>query len=541
MKNLAKLFADLENDRQRYVDRAVACAQVTIPQAFPDPKITDRTEDLTVPWQSVGADGLSSLSAKLKQVLFPSNLPFFRLALSQSTLEDIRQGLEEQSAGDTDAYRQGLDAILEDTDNIFSLYEQEAVKLMEARGDGPKQYQVFLQLLLAGNVLIKDTRVSREFSVCRLDSYVALRDDTGKLLKCVLREDMHKDTILSLPSVSKDLRAKLEDFFGKPENEHRATYSVYTGQILQSNGKYKVTQEISSEISMTDETRVELSEATFDSDDLPLRPLRLYDSPGESYSRSYVDQFLGDLKTLDGIYQAIAEGAAAASRFIWLVSPNSQTDPDDLNNAKNGDAITGVPGDVTPLSAEGKVRDLQAAYQLADRLESRIGKAFLLTSSLQRDAERVTATEIAQLIRELETQLGGIYSILSQEFQRPYVWFLLSALKSLPKLPKDAVESAIITGQDALGRTEELQRLDQFLGRVGQFGPEALQYIQIGEVLQRTGRSLGVPQLSAIMKSEDQVQQERQAAMEAQQQAEIQRQVAGPVAKAQVEAAQQQP
>ena len=47
--------------------------------------------------------------------------------------------------------------------------------------------------------------------------------------------------------------------------------------------------------------------------------------------------------------------------------------------------------------------------------------AFLLNTAIQRDAERVTAQEIRYMAQQLETAMGGIYSLLSQEFQLPLV------------------------------------------------------------------------------------------------------------------------
>jgi hypothetical protein len=513
--SLYKEYQGHTTDRDAYRLRAEAAASVTIPSAFP-PDGWDKTEDLPVPWQSVGADGLASLASKLKQVLFPSNVPFFRLSLTQKEIERVVEDIEVAAQEGQGDFQELFEQFRQDTDTVLALYETESMKLMETRGDGPKQYDVFLQLLLAGNCLIKDTRISREFSVHRLDSYVVVRDDTGRALKVILKECLSRESLEDLPNIKPEAKEALQEFFDNPENKDLKEFELYTGAKLKGDN-YEVTQEI---CGIDKDKPLEVSKTTFKSHDLPLRALRLYDSGGENYSRGYVEQYMGDLRTLDGIYKAITEGTAAATRFIWLVSPNSQTDPEDFNKARNGDAITGNPNDITPLSAEGKIRDLQSAYQLADRIEARIGKAFLLHSSVQRDAERVTATEVARLIQELETQLGGIYSILSQEFQRPYVWFLLKALKALPPLDLDMVESAIITGQDALGRTEELQRIDQFLARVANL-PNGPMYLNTTDILQRVGKSLAVPELNTLIKSEEQVQQEVQQAQAQQAQLEM--------------------
>ena len=51
--------------------------------------------------------------------------------------------------------------------------------------------------------------------------------------------------------------------------------------------------------------------------------LRFNSVDGEDYGRGRVEEFLGDLKTLEGLSQALVEGSAAAAKVIFLVSPSS--------------------------------------------------------------------------------------------------------------------------------------------------------------------------------------------------------------------------
>ena len=64
-----------------------------------------------------------------------------------------------------------------------------------------------------------------------------------------------------------------------------------------------------------------------------------------------------------------------------------------------------------------------------------------MARSVQRDAERVTAAEVTLMANELENSLGGIYSILTQEFQLKYLKKDAHAIRSgkAPKLPKRLV------------------------------------------------------------------------------------------------------
>jgi len=80
----------------------------------------------------------------------------------------------------------------------------------------------------------------------------------------------------------------------------------------------------------------------------------------------------------------------------------------------------GMAGDVTTIQLE-KYNDFKLAFEVSKEIEKRISQAFLLAGSVTRDGERVTAKEIQYMINELEDSLGGIYSILSQEFQLPLI------------------------------------------------------------------------------------------------------------------------
>lgn len=122
---------------------------------------------------------------------------------------------------------------------------------------------------------------------------------------------------------------------------------------------------------------------------------------------------------------------------------------------------------------------------------------------------------------ELESSLGGLYSLLSTELQIPLVNRLLTTLtkkKKLPKLPKNIATPVIITGVEALGRGNDLQKLDLFLAGAAQVvGPEAVaQYVNVGEYFKRRATSLGI-KTDALIKSEEQMMQEMQMAQQAQQ------------------------
>ena len=162
------------------------------------------------------------------------------------------------------------------------------------------------------------------------------------------------------------------------------------------------------------------SRGSYALDKNPFIPLRFSRIDGESYGRGFVEEYIGDLKSLEALQQAIVEGSAASAKVLFLVRPNGTTKARVLAESPNGAIVNGDANDVTTLQVQ-KSGDFSIAYQTIQAITERLSFAFLLNSSVQRQAERVTAEEVRYMAQELETALGGVYSILSQEFQMPLI------------------------------------------------------------------------------------------------------------------------
>ena len=109
----------------------------------------------------------------------------------------------------------------------------------------------------------------------------------------------------------------------------------------------------------------------------PWIPLRFNTVDGESYGRGRVGQFIGDLKSLEGLSQALVEGSAAAAKVVFTVSPSSTTKPSTLAAAGNGAIIQGRPDDIGVIQV-GKTADFRTAYEMTRTLEARLSDAFRL-------------------------------------------------------------------------------------------------------------------------------------------------------------------
>jgi len=124
------------------------------------------------------------------------------------------------------------------------------------------------------------------------------------------------------------------------------------------------------------------------------------------------------------------------------------------------------------------------------------------------------------MAQELESALGGVYSVLSQEFQLPLINLILQKLikeGKMPDFPKGKVKPQVVTGLEALGRGQDLTKLAQFLEYLAPLGPEVIsQKLNVDDYMDRLGASLGID-TGGLIKSEEQLQQEQAQAQEAEQ------------------------
>ena len=477
-------YAKLEGDRKNYTDRAEKCALYTIPMAFPKESDTSSTNYET-PYQSIGARGVNNLTSKLMLALFPPNSPFFRLSLG----EDVQQAL-------------GADpATKQKWEEALNAMERKIMNYMETHQLRVSCNEAILQLIIAGNVLVFLPPAEGGMRLYRLNNYVLTRDGIGNVVEIIAKET------LAFAALPEQAQSCIEG----NENDPDKAYDIYTHTYLEE-GVFKSYQEIEGKI-------IEGSEQQYPIDKSPWIPLRLKKMDGESYGRSFVDEYLGDLKSLEALSKSVVEVAAVASNILYLVNPNSVTRISDLSKAKSGDFVKGRVEDIQILQIN-KTSDLQITEQAIQEISMRLSYAFLLNSAVQRNAERVTAEEIRYVARELEDTVGSIYSILSFEFQLPLIRRFMSQMTMdgvIPDMPQGAqgIEPVITTGIEALGRGHDLAKLDQFI-RYAQVFPEAFQTsVKQAEILRQIATSLGIDS-AAVVKSDEEVAQEQQQAMQMQ-------------------------
>jgi hypothetical protein len=477
----ASRYGELLTLRESYLYRGRECSKYTIPSLVP-PTDSPNHGPFYTPYQSVGARGVRNLAAKLVMALLPTNSAFFRYVLA-------------------DKITNRLDSVTrEKWEKALSLMEQRVLREIERRGLRTHANEAFKHLVVSGNVLIYFPKESDTIRVFPLSQYTVMRDGEGNLLEIVVKEKVAPSTL------PESVRSQAREHCTKHNYKE---IELYTWIKRENDGSFTVHQECCDLI-------IPDSVGRYIKNRVPWLALRWTRIDGEDYGRGLCEEVFGDLTSLEKLSQAIVEGSGAAARILFLVDPNGSTDPKDLEGAPNLAVRMGRKDDVTVAGVD-KFADFSIAKQTADGLELRLNRAFLDSGSVQRQAERVTAEEIRYLAAELENALGGVYSVLSSEFQLPLVELVTASLEGteFPRLNKELVYPTIITGLDALGRSQELMRLDYFVGGAAQnIGPAVYDRLNLSSYLSRRASALGIDDEGLIL-TEEQYQQKIQAAQQA--------------------------
>jgi len=478
-------YDSLSSNRSQFLNTAEEAAKLTIPYLIRgEEDFYKSAKSLSTPWQSVGAKGVVTLAAKLQLALVPVNTSFFKLQVNDGMLGEVEPQVKTE------------------LDLSFAKIERTIMDAIAASDDRVIIHQALKHLVVAGNALVFMGKEG--LKLFPLHRYVLERDGNGNVIEIVTKEKISKKLLPDLD----------DDLIIQDESEDNEDVDVYT-HVRRDNNRFLWHQEVNDKV-----IPKSMSKSPIDS--TPWLPLRFNTLDGEPYGRGRVEEFMGDLKSLEALSQAITEGSAAAAKVVFVVSPSSTTKPQTLAAAGNGAIVQGRPDDIGVVQV-GKQADFATAYQMMQTLEKRLSEAFLILNV--RQSERTTAEEVRMTQMELEQQLGGLFSVLTIEFLVPYLNRKLSVFQKtgdIPKLPKGIVQPTIVAGVNALGRGQDRESLGQFLTMISQtMGPEATQqYINPEEVIKRLAIAQGIDILN-LVRGMQEVQQEQQQAVQQEQQAEL--------------------
>lgn len=483
-------YDQLTSYRNQFLDTAVECSMLTLPYLIKKDLSNETHKRLPTPWQSVGAKSVVNLAAKLMLALLPPQTTFFKLQIRDDALgEEIPPEVRSE------------------LDLSFSKMERMIMDSINGSNDRVVVHQAIKHLIVGGNSLIF---MGKDGLKCfPLNRYVVERDGDGNVLEIVTKELIDRKLLGKDLPMPKPNRVGDEGVKGSNDDD----VEVYTYvRMEKDSGRWVWHQEAFDKI-------LPNSRSTAPKNASPWLTLRFNTVDGEDYGRGRVEEFLGDLKSLESLSQSLVEGSSVAAKCIFLVSPSSTTKPQTIANAGNGAIVQGRPDDVAVVQV-GKTADFRTASEMATTLERRIGEGFLVLNI--RQSERTTAEEVRLTQMELEQNLGGLFSLLTVEFLKPYLertMLVLQRSKQLPAIPKKFVRPTIVAGINSLGRGQDQETLIRFITTISQtMGPESIQkFIDPTEYIKRLAAAQGIDYLNLIKSPEtlqQDMQQQQQMAMQ---------------------------
>jgi len=478
----ASRYAKLASDRTIFLDTARDCAALSLPYLLTPTGLVNG-QKLPTPWQSIGAKGVNVMASKLMLSLFPVTATFFKLQINDGKLA---------SNPDLDA------TIKSEIDLSLSKMERVVMQNIAESQDRVVLHQAMKHLIVTGNVLVY--MGSKGVKLYPLDRFVVVRDGEGQPTEILTVESIDRQFLPEQFQHEEKVVNHTGDNASTPSidvNVGEGEAAVYTWAKLK-DGQWRWRQEVDGEVVPESEGKAPKSTS-------PWLPLRFNVVDGEDYGRGRIEEYLGDLKSLEGLMQAMVEGSAAAAKVVFLVSPSATVKPSTLAKAGNGAIIQGRAEDVTAVQVQ-KQADFASAYQMITQLVQRLSEAFLILTV--RQSERTTAEEIRATQQELNEQLGGIYGNLTAELLRPYLQrklFILQRSGDLPKLPKGVVYPTVIAGIEGIGRGQDRESLMMFLSTISQsMGPEMMMtFINPEEAIKRLAAAQGIDTLKLVKTQEE--------------------------------------
>jgi len=471
--SLKSRFNSLDAKRTQVLERGRQCSGLTIPALLP-PAGFSEDQELITPYQGTGAWAVNNLASKIVLAHLAPNTPFFKETLDVKAAQELKDETE----------------VLDQINSTFAVIERATLQEIEEQALRVPYLLTIKYLIVCGYALLYLPDEGGAISY-RPDQFVVVRDPMGDVLELIIRERIHVSLLPPEVQATAVTKAARDD----------QTVEMYT-QVKRKKRLWYVVQEVCEEL-------IESSRGTYPLDECPWIAPRWSTVAGEHYGRGHVDEYIGDIRSAESLTQSIVEGTAAAAKVLFLNNPNGTTNSKKVSQAKNGDIISGNATDITTLQVQ-KYNDFKVALDTLERLTRAIEQAFLLMASVQRNAERVTAEEFRSMASELDSALGGVYSLLSATLQLPLLRRIQARMRKqgkLPQLPSKFVKPVITTGIDALSRSFELSRIEQFLAGLP---PEALKRIKWEVYLKRRATALNVDVEGMVMTDAEYSQMQQQ-------------------------------
>ncbi len=498
MTTLAEEFKAADQQRATVLQRARKFAAQTIPRVLPEADIKQNSSYI-FPYQILGATGVTNLIGKLLVTLFPTVTPWFSIKPSSMLVNQIDPRSQD-----------AIDALLE-FEKILILRELQIMSFMNTTKYRNKMRSLLEHIIIIGSSLgqvLSNEPKTGKIQTHRFDTFVHKRDGEGEVLWL-----MHQDALAPEEISDEDIAKSginIEELKAKPVGERHVVMT--TRAVRQQSGGMVIKQEMNEKIIRESEEKVTsyLTAGYIEQD-------------GEDYSRSFVEERYGALAALNGCTESILDFSAEASKIYPVIDINEPfIRPKQLmlptGTPLRGNVKGGIVQGVGYIKTD-KQADMRVTLEVTRDIQTVMGKQFLVESEVTPTGERVTATQVIRVARQLEGALGAPYSQIAEELQRPYLDRVIhlmerdNLLVPIPEKFAKLVNIEIFTGLEALGRQADLEKLVSAVQMLSTM-PEAAAKINLDALVQMVFAGHSLDQ-TTLVKTQEQQDAEAQAAIAA--------------------------
>lgn len=499
---IAARFVTDDATRTESLERARLCAALTKPPYLP-PKSRVSGTKFPEAYQSIGSWGVTNFVGAMHAATFPAGLPWFSFSLPPEIENNpnIPDRRKQDMLNDLFAFQVTLQALIDSS----HLDDSENGNVRPAAFFS-RQYSSMTSLAITGDTLdfITDQYRIKRF---RRDKYVTKRDDCGDILYHVTSESV--DPLGSLTPLQRE-KAKIKDTDLKEYVCDRMMPMHTMVEWQPITHTFVIRQEVNGWVVNTSQEPVSPYLSV---------PYELCD--GDDYGVGFVEQNLGDLRSVNNLEKRMLEFAAMCSKFHFLPDQNCQVDRNDLKGdsgtvIEGTRMVGGVCQDLGVLKID-KASDFSVVDKTITRKYASLARNMLIESEITPQRERTTAFQVSRVVAQLQSATGGMSSTIQDEKHIPLIRRLTYMARRdniLEKWPDKSVHVQTLTGLAAIAKQSRLGNLLGAMDVLGRISPNIVQRIDEQTMIDTVFRYSGVHE-PGFIKDDAQMEKERQAAIAA--------------------------
>lgn len=185
----------------------------------------------------------------------------------------------------------------------------------------------------------------------------------------------------------------------------------------------------------------------------------------DDYAVGYAYNYLRLFHLLNHAESSLGEAMAAAASNWPCVRPGSPVTADDMSRKRSGEWTEATEGDLWWFSSVNKVGDWAFVHQKIEGWKNDLATVFAMGIKDRPVGADTTATEILQVIDELNTQTQTLMTSMEETFQRPLIESELTLQERVSPLFPDIaadvlsiVKVTITSGGNSIERQRSLMR-----------------------------------------------------------------------------------